>query len=55
MAEDSGQEKTEDPTPKRLKESREKGEIPRSKETQYNRIAYGFSSSSTRFWRRSNC
>ncbi len=32
MAEDSGQEKTEDPTPKRLKESREKGEIPRSKE-----------------------
>ncbi|MEH6442319.1 MAG: flagellar biosynthesis protein FlhB [Oceanospirillaceae bacterium] len=32
MAEDSGQEKTEDPTPKRLKEAREKGDIPRSKE-----------------------
>ncbi len=32
MAEESGQEKTEDPTPKRLKEAREKGDIPRSKE-----------------------
>ncbi|MCJ8340385.1 MAG: flagellar biosynthesis protein FlhB [Pseudomonadales bacterium] len=32
MAEDSGQEKTEDPTPKRLKEAREKGDVPRSKE-----------------------
>ena len=32
MAEDSGQEKTEDPTPKRLKEARDKGDIPRSKE-----------------------
>lgn len=30
--EDSGQEKTEDPTPKRLREAREKGDIPRSKE-----------------------
>lgn len=32
MAEESGQEKTEDPTPKRLREAREKGDIPRSKE-----------------------
>ncbi len=32
MAEETGQEKTEDPTPKRLKEAREKGDIPRSKE-----------------------
>lgn len=32
MAEESGQEKTEDPTPKRLKEAREKGDVPRSKE-----------------------
>ncbi|WP_286239952.1 flagellar biosynthesis protein FlhB [Neptuniibacter halophilus] len=32
MAEDSGQEKTEDPTPKRLREAREKGDVPRSKE-----------------------
>jgi len=32
MAEDSGQEKTEDPTPKRIKEAREKGDVPRSKE-----------------------
>ncbi len=30
--EDSGQEKTEDPTPKRLREAREKGDIPRSRE-----------------------
>ena len=32
MAEDSGQEKTEDPTPKRIREAREKGDVPRSKE-----------------------
>ncbi len=32
MAEDSGQEKTEDPTPKRLQEARDKGDVPRSKE-----------------------
>ena len=32
MAEESGQEKTEDPTPKRLQDAREKGDIPRSKE-----------------------
>jgi len=32
MAEDSGQERSEQPTPKRLRESREKGEIARSKE-----------------------
>ena len=32
MAEESGQEKTEDPTPKRIKEAREKGDVPRSKE-----------------------
>ena len=32
MAEETGQEKTEDPTPKRLREAREKGDIPRSKE-----------------------
>lgn len=32
MAEETGQEKTEDPTPKRLKDAREKGDIPRSKE-----------------------
>ncbi len=30
--EDSGQEKTEQPTPKRIKEAREKGDVPRSKE-----------------------
>lgn len=29
---DSSQEKTEDPTPKRLRESREKGQVPRSKD-----------------------
>ncbi|MFA5678496.1 MAG: flagellar biosynthesis protein FlhB [Pseudomonas sp.] len=32
MAEDSGQERTEDPTAKRQKESREKGQVARSKE-----------------------
>lgn len=32
MAEDSGQEKTEEPTAKRLNEAREKGDIPRSRE-----------------------
>lgn len=32
MAEETGQDKTEDPTPKRLREAREKGDIPRSKE-----------------------
>jgi flagellar biosynthetic protein FlhB len=32
MAEESGQEKTEDPTPKRLRDAREKGDIPRSRE-----------------------
>lgn len=32
MAEETGQEKTEEPTPKRLKDSREKGDIARSKE-----------------------
>ena len=32
MAEDTGQEKTEQPTPKRLRESREKGQVPRSRE-----------------------
>lgn len=32
MAEESGQEKTEDPTPKRIREAREKGDVPRSKE-----------------------
>lgn len=32
MPEETGQEKTEDPTPKRLREAREKGDIPRSKE-----------------------
>ena len=30
--EDSGQEKTEDPTPKRLRDAREKGDVARSKE-----------------------
>ncbi len=29
---ESGQEKTEDPTAKRLKESRDKGQVARSKE-----------------------
>ncbi|MDT8438379.1 MAG: flagellar biosynthesis protein FlhB [Wenzhouxiangellaceae bacterium] len=29
---DSGQERTEEPTPKRLKEAREKGQVPRSRE-----------------------
>ena len=32
MAENSGQERTEQPTEKRLKESREKGQVPRSRE-----------------------
>ena len=32
MSEDTGQEKTEEPSAKRLKESREKGQVPRSKE-----------------------
>jgi flagellar biosynthetic protein FlhB len=32
MAEESGQEKTEEPTAKRLEEAREKGQVPRSRE-----------------------
>ena len=32
MAEDTGQEKTEQPTPKRLREAREKGQVARSKD-----------------------
>lgn len=32
MSETTGQEKTEEPTAKRLKESRDKGQVPRSKE-----------------------
>ncbi len=32
MSAESGQEKTEQPTPKRLKESHDKGQVPRSKE-----------------------
>lgn len=32
MAEETGQEKTEEPTPKRLRDAREKGDIPRSRE-----------------------
>ena len=32
MAVDTGQERTEQPTPKRLREAREKGQVPRSKE-----------------------
>ena len=32
MSNDSAQEKTEQATPKRLKESRDKGQVPRSKE-----------------------
>lgn len=32
MAQDDGQERTEDPTAKRLQDSREKGQIPRSRE-----------------------
>jgi flagellar biosynthetic protein FlhB len=32
MAEETGQEKTEEPTPKRIREAREKGDVPRSKE-----------------------
>ncbi len=32
MSQDTGQERTEQATPKRLKESREKGQVPRSKE-----------------------
>ncbi|MBV0934015.1 flagellar biosynthesis protein FlhB [Marinobacterium weihaiense] len=32
MAEETGQEKTEEPTAKRLKEARDKGDIPRSRE-----------------------
>ncbi|MDX1397313.1 MAG: EscU/YscU/HrcU family type III secretion system export apparatus switch protein, partial [Oceanospirillum sp.] len=29
---EDGQEKTEDPTPKRIQEAREKGDVPRSKD-----------------------
>jgi flagellar biosynthetic protein FlhB len=32
MAQETGQERTEQPTPKRLREAREKGQVPRSKE-----------------------
>jgi flagellar biosynthetic protein FlhB len=32
MAEDSGQERTEDPTPRRLQQAREKGQVPSSRE-----------------------
>jgi len=32
MAEDTGQERTEEPTPKRQKDAREKGQVPRSRE-----------------------
>ena len=32
MAEDSAQERSEEPTPKRLREAREKGQVPRSRE-----------------------
>ena len=32
MAEETGQDKTEEPTAKRLRDAREKGDIPRSKE-----------------------
>ena len=32
MAQDSGQEKTEQPTAKRIADSRKKGQVPRSKE-----------------------
>ena len=32
MAQDDGQERTEQPTPKRLRDAREKGQVPRSKE-----------------------
>jgi flagellar biosynthesis protein FlhB len=32
MSQDTGQERTEEPTAKRLRESREKGQVPRSKE-----------------------
>lgn len=32
MANDSAQQKTEDPTPRRLQQAREKGQVPRSKE-----------------------
>lgn len=32
MAEEDGQERTEDPTPRRLEQAREKGQIPRSRE-----------------------
>lgn len=32
MAEEAGQERTEQPTPKRLREAREKGQVPRSRE-----------------------
>ena len=32
MAEEDGQERTEEPTPRRLEQAREKGQIPRSRE-----------------------
>ena len=32
MAEDSGQEKTEEPTPKKVDDAKKKGQIARSKE-----------------------
>ena len=32
MAEDTAQQKTEEPTERRLKEARDKGQVPRSRE-----------------------
>lgn len=44
MSEDSGQEKTEEPTSKKLEESKKKGQIARSKElgTMFVLIFFGY-------------
>jgi flagellar biosynthetic protein FlhB len=41
MAEDSAQEKTEEPSPKKLEEARKKGDVPRSKEMGVVALLFG--------------
>ena len=41
MAESDGQEKTEQPTDRRLQQAREKGQIPRSREAQSFAVLLG--------------
>ena len=44
MAEnETSQEKTEQPTPKKLREARQKGQVPRSKELNSMAVAYRMS------------